>query len=231
MSAPAAALLKRSTNPSAAPVDWQGQWSKPLVWPKAAGAVARNAKTALADHRAFRPVLSRSALVLIDVDKKSFDQNIESSMCHDPKIGRALSRRTYQIALPNLIRLIEFFRKRRLPVIFVQWGWHRYQYPPLEARPGETIIVKHGRGAFGTSGLDAALRRGRIETCVFAGADTAFCVASTVRWAIDHNYRAVLVEDACVCGLEEMHAAAVKTLGWMQAHIMKTKQVLRLTRS
>ncbi len=190
--------------------------------------MARNARSALAAHRAFKPALSHSALVLIDVDKKSFDQNIESCGRHDPKVGRALSHRTYQIALPNLIRLVEFFRKRRLPVIFVQWGWHRYQSPPLEARPGETVIVKHGRGAFGTSGLDAALRRKRIETCVFAGADTAFCVASTVRGAIDHNYRAVLVEDACVCGLKEMHEATVKTLGWMQAHIMKTKQVLKL---
>ena len=130
--------------------------------------------------------------------------------------------------MPNLVKLVEFFRKRKRPVVFVQWGWHRYQYPPLEARKGEAVVIKQSRGAFGKSNLHAVLQRKRIKTCLFAGADTAWCVASTVRGAIDHGYRAVLVEDACLSAMQDMHEAAVKTLGWNQAHIMTTKRVIAL---
>jgi nicotinamidase-related amidase len=113
-------------------------------------------------------------------------------------------------------------------VIFVQWGWHRYQYPPLEACRGEAVVIKRTRGAFGDSDLHAVLQRKRIKTCLFAGADTAWCVASTVRGAIDHRYRAVLVEDACLSGEQRMHDAAIETLGWNQAHVLTTKQILKL---
>jgi nicotinamidase-related amidase len=220
--------VERSSDPGAAPSDWETNWNKPHVWPKPPGAQPVGIAATAEAHRHYRPNLSECALVLIDVDKKAFDNVIEGRTAHDAQRGRSLASRTYRTVVPNLIRLVAFFRKRKRPVIFVQWGWHRYQYPPLEPRKGESVVIKQTRGAFGKSSLNSVLRRLRIKTCIFAGADTAWCVASTVRGAIDHGYRAVLVEDACFCAEPQMHNATIMTLGWNQAHILSTKQVLAL---
>jgi nicotinamidase-related amidase len=164
------------------------------------------------------------------VDKKSFDRKIERWTRHDAAAGRAMAQRVYGVALPNMIRLVEFFRRVRRPVVFVQWGWHRFQYPPLEPLPGEDVVVKRTRGAFGGSNLDDVLKRRGVTAGVFAGADTALCVASTVRGAIDAGYRAVLVEDACVSALSRLHEATVETLGYLQAVVLRTDEVLALER-
>jgi nicotinamidase-related amidase len=217
---------QRSNLPGAAPVGWEKKWNQPLVWPKAAGAKPTDIKAALDAHRKYKPLLSESALILIDVDKKAFDKHIEDFTASDKRLGRAFAVRTYKTVVPNIVRLVDFFRRKKRPVVFVQWGWHRYQYPPLEPINGESVVIKKTRSAFGDSNLHAVLQRKRIKTCLFVGADTAWCVASSVRGAIDHGYRAVLVEDACVSALQEMHDATIKTLGWNQAHIMTTKQVV-----
>jgi len=222
--------MKRSSDPGAAPADWEVNWNKPHVWPKPQGAKLADSDAVSVAHRKYRPDLAECALVLIDVDKKAFDQVIEARSAQDAQQGRALAARTYKTVVPNMVRLVEFFRKQKRPVIFVQWGWHRYQYPPLGARKGEPVVIKKTRGAFGDSDLHAILQRKWINTCIFAGADTAWCVASTVRGAIDHGYRAVLVEDACFCAEQRMHDATIATLGWNQAHILTTKQILKLSR-
>lgn len=209
-----------------APDDWQKRWREPLRWP-VSDAGSLDARKRLAAHRAYRPDLTESALVLIDVDKRSFDRQIVAHHDRDPKRGRELERRTYRTVLPNVIRLVKFFRKHRRPVLFVQWGWHKHQYPHLALASGEEIVIKHTRGAFASSGLDAVLRRRQVRTCFFAGADTIMCVASTVRGAIDHGYRAVLIEDACLSVEPRLHDAVVAVLGHMQAHVLSTDRVCR----
>lgn len=212
---------------AAEPPDWRDRWDEPLQWP---GEAEADPDVSLQAHRAFTPELADSALVLIDIDKKSLDRQIAKWSVHNAEKGEALRRQIYEVALPNQIRLLRFFRDQRLPIVFVQWGWHRYQYPPLERRPEEELVIKRSRGAFASSGLDALLRRKKVETCFFVGADTALCVASTVRGAIDHNYRAVLVEDACISCLERLHDCTIETLGWHQAHILSTDAAVNLAR-
>ena len=219
-------LARRPEDP--APPDWEARWNEPLTWPAPPEDAAKGVQAQLEAHRRNVPGLERAALVLVDVDKKAFDRNIERFGVSDPAVGRELTERIYAVALPNMIRLSDFFRARGRPVVFVQWAWHRYPYPPLAPRRGDEIVVKRSRGAFGASSLDALLRGLRVETCFFAGADTAFCVASTVRGAIDHGYTSVLVEDACVCCLRRLHEATVETLGYMQAHVLTTDQVVAL---
>ena len=211
------------------PSDWRERWNEPLPWPVPPEASDEDTGLKAAHHKAFRPDLSNSALVLVDVDKKSFDRNnIQAKMLCDVEQGRALAKRIYKVALPNMIRLVEFFRSRERPVIFVQWGWHRYQYPPLEAREGENVVIKKSRGAFATSNIDAVLKEQKIETCLFGGADTAWCVASTVRGAIDYGYRAVIIEDACVASSPRLHDATIEVLGHSQAHMLRTEDILEL---
>ena len=126
-----------------------------------------------------------------------FHVQIEDLTRYDPKVGRYVEERIYDIVLPNTIRLVEFFRDQRIPVIFVQWDHHRFQYPPLEPRAGEPVVPKTTTGAFASSNLATVLAEQNVRTPVFTGADTAFCLESTVRGAVDHGFSSVVVEDAC----------------------------------
>ena len=72
--------------------------------------------------------------MLVDIDKEAFDFQVEDLTPHDPQLGRYVDERIYDTVLPNAIRLVEFFRAQKMPVVFVQWDWHRFQYPPHEPR-------------------------------------------------------------------------------------------------
>jgi nicotinamidase-related amidase len=214
-----------SGSPAAAPPDWRLRWNQPLNWP---GVEQDLPDDSLARHAAYRPELAQCVLVPIDVDKKALDRQIQRLRRQDPSAGEALARQMYDVVLPNIIRLVERFRGCGRPVVFVQWGWHRYQYPPLEPRAGEDVVIKQSRGAFATSNLDQVLKRHGCGTCVFAGADLAYCVASTVRGAIDRGYRSVLVEDACVSAIPGLREATLASLGHGQAHVLRTSQIMEL---
>jgi nicotinamidase-related amidase len=198
--------------------DWQQRWDEPLDWP-----IAQQEPTV--EQPA---TLEGAALVLIDVDKKSFDRNIIQVTRASASRGRELASRTYDAVVPNLVRLVEHFRERKRPVIFVQWGWHRFQYPPLQPRYGEDVVIKNSRGAFSTSNLQDVLKRHDIKTCVLAGADTAICVTSTACGAFDNGYRIVLVDDATLSNSPDAHAAALRVLANMGARVMSCDQVIKL---
>ncbi|MGH7302026.1 MAG: cysteine hydrolase family protein [Candidatus Rokuibacteriota bacterium] len=68
--------------------------------------------------------------------------------------------------------------------------------PALAPRPGETVIVKPGKGAFYATKLDVLLRSQRITHLLLAGVTTEVCVQTTMREANDRGYDCLLVEDA-----------------------------------
>ena len=210
--------------------DWKAHWDQPMVWPRD----PRQGRVDLADQIEKRKAISvdadASALVLVDVDKQAYDMYIEDVSGFDATLGQKLCRRTYEIAVPNTVKLVEFFRANDLPIIFVQWNNHRHQYPPLEPREGETVVHKWATGAFGSSSLDSVLRRTEryenVSTLFFAGADTAFCLESTVRAAVDLRYRSIIVEDACMSVWRRLHECTLMTMGWHLAFVTATQQVI-----
>jgi len=92
-------------------------------------------------------------LVLVDVDKEANDMLVQMVTDYDPKLGQYVCERIYDVVLPNTIRLVQFFRDKKLPIIFVQWDWHKYQYPPLEPRKDEPVVQKTTTGAFASTNL------------------------------------------------------------------------------
>jgi len=68
--------------------------------------------------------------------------------------------------------------------------------PVLAPRPGETVIVKPGKGAFYATKLDVLLRSHRVTHLILAGVTTEVCVQTTMREANDRGYDCLLVEDA-----------------------------------
>src|SRR5258708_21299064 len=68
--------------------------------------------------------------------------------------------------------------------------------PACAPRPGETVIVKPGKGAFWATPLDRLLRGQGITHLLLAGVTTEVCVQTTMREANDRGYECLLVEDA-----------------------------------
>jgi len=81
--------------------------------------------------------------------------------------------------------------------------------PELAAQPGETVIVKPGKGAFHATPLGDLLKRLDIGHLVFAGVTTEVCVQTTMREANDRGYECLLAEDATESYFPEFKAATL----------------------
>jgi biuret amidohydrolase len=68
--------------------------------------------------------------------------------------------------------------------------------PALQARRGEMVIEKPGKGAFYATPLDSMLRERGITHLVIGGVTTEVCVQTTMREANDRGYECLLAEDA-----------------------------------
>ena len=79
----------------------------------------------------------------------------------------------------------------------------------LAPHPGETVIVKPGKGAFYATPLGDLLKRRCIGHLVFAGVTTEVCVQTTMREANDRGYECLLAEDATESYFSEFKAATL----------------------
>jgi nicotinamidase-related amidase len=75
----------------------------------------------------------------------------------------------------------------------------------LKPEPGDIMVRKTRVGAFSTTDLDQQLRARGITTLVLAGLSTSGVVLSTVREAMDRDYRIVVLRDACADRDTETH--------------------------
>lgn len=76
----------------------------------------------------------------------------------------------------------------------------------LAPRPGDMTVRKTRVGAFTTTDLDQQLRARAISTLVLAGLSTSGVVLSTVREAMDRDYRIVVLRDGCADRDPDAHA-------------------------
>lgn len=84
--------------------------------------------------------------------------------------------------------------------------------PEVEALQADVIITKRQWSAFYGTEFDLQLRRRGIGTIVIAGVMTNFGVESTARDAWQHNYAAIVAEDACSSLSPEMHHFSVEKI-------------------
>jgi nicotinamidase-related amidase len=138
------------------------------------------------------------ALVPIDIQAKAIDPYKENQQYIE---------RVYNKVIPNTVKLIEFFRSKDMPVIYVMFDVDILRpdelevdddvSPELGPLKDEIRLRKVSTGAFAGSAIDLLLRSKKISTVFFTGVDTSFCVLHTVLGAYDYGYQSVLVEDAC----------------------------------
>lgn len=70
-------------------------------------------------------------------------------------------------------------------------------HPQLAPQSGDIRVRKTRVGAFSTTDLDEQLRAQGVDTLVLGGVSTSGVVLSTVREAMDRDYRIVVLSDAC----------------------------------
>lgn len=105
--------------------------------------------------------------------------------------------------------------------------------PELAALPGETVILKPGKGAFYATPLDALLKQLGVNHLVFAGVTTEVCVQTTMREANDRGYESLLAEDATESYFPEFRAATlamIRAQGGIVGWTAPTEAIVRALR-
>lgn len=84
--------------------------------------------------------------------------------------------------------------------------------PTVEAKEGEKVVHKPGKGAFYATDLDNYLRMHGITHLVFTGVTTEVCVQTTMREANDRGYECVLLEDCTASYFPEFKQSAIEQM-------------------
>jgi nicotinamidase-related amidase len=198
-----------------------------------------------------------TVLVLIDLQY--------ASACRTTGLGRKMSEekkedivewrfnRIEKSVIPNVQRLLSFFRQHKLKVLYVTAGSAMPDYsdtPPhmkglfkatnnyegtreheildeIKPAEGEYIINKNTLSAFWSSGIQSLLRSLGAEYLLFAGVSTNMCVEGTARDAGDIGYKCVMVEDALAASQEELHRTALINFQRFYGRVASTDEILR----
>ena len=163
--------------------------------------------------------------------------------------GNPLYSTNGEAILPNVKRLLEYFRKQKRPVVFaaqqnkgefidrgevLRLWWPRV---PLEgsretelaggitALPQEKVIPKRRYSAFYSTDLELTLRTMKVSQVVVAGLFTNVCVEATVRDAFMRDFFVFLPADACCSLNEELHLGSLRTIALWFAKVLTTEDL------
>ncbi|MFQ5998246.1 MAG: cysteine hydrolase family protein [Candidatus Bathyarchaeia archaeon] len=198
---------------------------------------------------------SSTALVIVDMQYASASRSkglgrllAERGLAH---LGEYRFNRLDKI-VPNILKLLEFFRAKKLPVIYVTLGSESGNFSDIspqlrsveealdnrqgsetheilaELRPvqGDIVVNKASVSAFTSSSIDSILKKMDVKTLVFTGVSTSHCVDMTARDASDRGYGCVLVEDGCAEDEEEQHNATLMLFARLFGKVASTNEVM-----
>jgi len=198
-----------------------------------------------------------TALVVVDMQY--------ASGCRKTGLGKSLTEqgkdelaryrydRIEQIVIPTIQRLLAFFRRHHLPVVYLTMGSEMPDFsdalPHLKAffassnnrigtreheileevkpEPGELILNKTTIGAFNSTNLDSILWSSAVKYLLFTGISTNMCVETTARDGADRGFRCVLVEDGCGASAQNFHDAALITFQRLFGKVKSSQEIIR----
>jgi nicotinamidase-related amidase len=99
--------------------------------------------------------------------------------------------------------------------------------PIIQPRPSEPVIVKKYPSAFFGTDLHALLQRNGIDTLLIAGCTTSVCVRATALDAMQHGYRAILVQEAVGDFHPAIHALHLADVGSRYADVIPLAEALQ----
>jgi nicotinamidase-related amidase len=165
--------------------------------------------------------------------------------------------RIEKIIIPNLQKMLAFFRENSLHIIYLTIGSEMDNYsdaPPHmvrffrttnnrkgeleheiveEVKPlhGEPVLNKTTISAFTSTGIDSLLRSLGVEYLLFAGVSTNMCVGTTARDAADRGYHSLLIEDCCGAAQYEYHRWEIITFQRLFGRVDNSETVMTEIRS
>jgi len=98
----------------------------------------------------------------------------------------------------------------------------------IAPEPDELVVTKGASGVFNGTAFDQILRNLGIDTLVFCGVGTNYCVETSVRDAGDRNYDVVMVSDACAAKTAEHERLAAEILDGVYCRMLTTDEVIGL---
>ncbi len=155
------------------------------------------------------------------------------------------------VILNNIKRLIDFYRRAELPIIYtrhahhhngtdagiMKWWWQGMciegtpesevadEIAPL---PTERQIIKRRYSAFYNTDLETVLRCLKVEDLVICGIMTNMCCESTARDAYFRDFRVFFLADATATITEQMHIASLLNLAFGFAYVTTTNSLIEL---
>ena len=161
--------------------------------------------------------------------------------------------RIENVVIPNIQKLLDFFRENKLRTIYLTNGsempdysdclpHRRSGYMPrnntkgnreheildeIKPLPTECVINKTTSSAFNSTNIDAILSKVMgIKYLIFAGVSTDLCVENTARDAVDRGYQCIMVEDSCASAEETFHNATLMHFRAYFGRVETTKDVI-----
>ncbi|MFW9900721.1 MAG: cysteine hydrolase family protein [Candidatus Thorarchaeota archaeon] len=139
-------------------------------------------------------MVDKTALLIIDVQNGLF--TIENFPIYHSKD-----------LLTNLQNLIKKARNAKVPIFYIQHneskgkrletGSENWKIrSEITPRDEDIIIQKYNSDSFFDTPLDEELKKLGISRLVVAGLATPMCIDTTVRSAVSHGYKVILIEDA-----------------------------------
>jgi nicotinamidase-related amidase len=122
----------------------------------------------------------------------------------DVQLGVVANAHQRDAVIANIVILVAKARQAQTPVIWVQHDDEQLAkfspawqiVPELAPAPHEPLIEKNYGDSFENTNLEATLSALSIGTLLIAGAQTDFCIRSTLHGALTRGYDTLLVSDA-----------------------------------
>lgn len=173
-----------------------------------------------------------------------------------PEVASYYHARLTDTVIPRQIKLIEFFRRKGLKIIYLTTGpllpdgsdslfllsrtkenfrksllfpQGTFEHKILEEikpQAGELVINKTSAGAFNSTAIDQTLRNIGIDGLVFTGVFTNVCVETTARDAADRGYKCVLSEDASAAQSQELHDATLRSFAMVFGQVNTSQGII-----
>jgi biuret amidohydrolase len=198
----------------------------------------------------------RAILILVDLQYASGCRTEglgrKLTLEHHQEYGQERFDRIEQVVVPNLARLLAFFREQALPVLYLVIGSEHPEFldvprhmrkmvgetnnrvgtreheilDELKPRPGELVVRKTTISAFTSTGIESILRALGRDCLLFSGISTNMCVDSTARDAADRGFECLLVEDCCGAAKLAYHDAALVTFQRLFGRVASSDEVI-----
>lgn len=161
------------------------------------------------------------------------------------------------VVVPTVQRLLAFFRKYLLSVVYLTMGSRSPDYSDalphvkmllqscnnrlgtaennileeIKPDPREMVVNKTTIGALNSTNLDSILWARGLRYLLFTGVSTNMCVESTAREAADRGFHCILIHDGCGASKPEYHEATLVTFQRLFGKVRGSEDVMEELRS